>query len=127
MAKYPTLTEMGIQNPQEISSYRLYSRGSIDVLRIQYERKSGSLLPQTRRYNFGRSSKLVVTDSGTNTTETIYEISPFLSKALLELDDILKSRKKTKVSKEQLVNEINNLEADFNSQIVSIKKMIDQL
>ena len=43
--KYPTLSSMGIKNPQQITSYTVYSsREDMDVLRIRYARPLPSAL-----------------------------------------------------------------------------------
>ena len=89
---YPALAEMGIQRFHEISAYKLSHNGhNEDVLRIKYERAKGSLLPESRKYKFGRSMKAVIVDGGTARMEQTYEISPFLLKAVSELDALLES------------------------------------
>ncbi|MEM7564660.1 MAG: DUF3461 family protein, partial [Pseudomonadota bacterium] len=52
MSEYPRLAEMGIQNPQQIEKFAVYTVGNTDILRIIYDRKPGSLLPVSRRYKF---------------------------------------------------------------------------
>ena len=48
-ATYPTLTEMGINNPGEIERFSLNTIDNIDIIRIVYKRKKGSLLPASKR------------------------------------------------------------------------------
>ncbi len=91
---YPSLAEMGITRFHEISHYSLRQDGyDKDVLRVNYKRAKGSLLPYSRKYKFGRSLKTVVADGGTARMETTYEISPFLLKAVSEFDTLFEANK----------------------------------
>lgn len=93
---YPALAEMGIVRFHEISSYRLSQNGdNEDVLRVKYKRTKGSLLPHSRKYKFGRSMKTFVADGGTARMDHNYEISPFLLKAVSELDSLVTSNMST--------------------------------
>lgn len=89
-AAYPALSEMGIVRFHEISHYSLRQEGvDKDILRINYKRAKGSLLPYSRKYKFGRATKAVIADGGTARMENTYEISPFLLKAIAELDSLI--------------------------------------
>lgn len=91
LSRFPALEEMGITRAHEISNYSLRSDGGrTDILKVSYKRKKGSLLPQSRKYTFGRSLHTVVADGGTARMEQSYEISPFLLKAIAELDLLVK-------------------------------------
>ena len=88
---YPSLAEMGIIHFHEISNYTLRQEGpDKDVLRVIYKRAKGSFLPFSRKYKFGRSQKTVIADGGTARMATSYIISPFLLKAVSELDTLVK-------------------------------------
>ena len=88
---YPALSEMGITRFHEISSYTLRQEAADkDVLRVTYKRAKGSLLPYSRKYKFGRSQKTVLADGGTARMEMTHVISPFLLKAVSELDMLVK-------------------------------------
>ena len=88
---YPALSEMGITRFHEIASYTLRQEGADkDVLRVTYKRAKGSLLPYSRKYKFGRSQKTFLADGGTARVEITYVISPFLQKAVSELDRLVK-------------------------------------
>ena len=87
----PALSEMGITRFHEIASYTLRQEGADkDVLRVTYKRAKGSLLPYSRKYKFGRSQKTVLADGGTARVEITHVISPFLLKAVSELDRLVK-------------------------------------
>jgi hypothetical protein len=86
----PTLTEMGINNPSEITRYALSQpSGLVDELTIYYKRKKGSLLPVRRTYEFGRALRSAVADSGTGRIAHVGDISPKLLQATAELDALL--------------------------------------
>jgi len=89
---WPTLGEMGITRFHEVSHYTLRQDGeNRDVLKISYKRQKGSLLPESRKYRFGRSLKTVVADGGRARFEDTYEISPYLLRAVVELDRLVAS------------------------------------
>jgi hypothetical protein len=127
MKDYPTLTEMGVNNPQQIERYSLSSTNKVDNLRIIYRRQKGSFLPASKRFEFGRSSKTVVTDGGTHQTDVIHEISPFLQRAITELEHIIGS-KKTKLEHATIVkDELQRLRQEMSSRIDYIESLIDDM
>ncbi len=121
---YPALSEMGIVRFHEISNYSLRQDGADkDVLRVIYKRAKGSLLPHSRKYKFGRSLKTVIADGGTSRMEHTYEISPFLLKAVAELDELVAtnqhepSKSASTELKSDLLAEINELKQLINESI----------
>ncbi|ASJ74144.1 DUF3461 family protein [Granulosicoccus antarcticus] len=127
--QYPSLTEMGIVRFNEISHYSLRQSGpDKDVLRIIYNRAKGSFLPHTRKYKFGRAPKTVVADGGTARMEHTYEISPFLLKAVHELDELVKinqhdsSASSHEDLQTDLMNEMNELKQLINESTSSDNK-----
>jgi hypothetical protein len=127
MATYPTLNEMGINNPGEIERYSLNTTNNIDVLRVIYKRQKGSFLPTSKRFEFGRSSKTVVADSGTQKTEIVHEISPFLRRAMKELDSIITSKKSNIEHAKLVKQELQRLHQDMASRLVYIESLIDEM
>lgn len=112
---YPTLTEMGIASPSEISSYDIFEEvGDEDVLRIRYRRKPGSLLPVTREYRFRR-----VGASGDGSSD----ISPVLSKAMVELDQLLATRGEVSSLAAQINEALNAIEMEMARVRHLTKKM----
>ena len=127
MTKYLILTEMGITNPNEISRYTLHQVNKIDHLRIIYKRKKNSVLPVSKRFKFGRSEKMVMVDSGTQKTEIIQEISPYLTKAIAELDRVLKSKRSRKVLVKDIEEEISRIEEEMGAHMEALKSMLARL
>ncbi len=127
MKNYPTLTEMGVNNPEQIERFSLSTSKKVDNLRIIYRRKKGSLLPTSKRFEFGRSSKTVMTDSGTQKADVIYEISPFLQRAVVELEDII-GNKKTNLKQAAVVkDELQRLHQEMTSRLAYIESLIDDM
>lgn len=126
--QYPTLKSMGIQNPSQITGYVLSQpKPDSDLLRIKYQRPKGSFLPVTRSYRIGRSSKMQVTDSGTNQTEIVYEISPILSKAINELDSIVNTNQSKTELRQQILGELERMESDFVAEIATLRQLVEKI
>jgi len=126
--QYPTLTEMGITRFDEISHYRLHQEGqSKDVLRVYYRRAKGSLLPTSRKYNFGRAVKAVRSEGPSDQTKDIYEISPFVLKAVAELDSIRTTQKTTVDTKAQLIEELKQVEEEFSARMGELRAIAEKL
>ena len=126
--EYPTLKEMGIVRFNEISRYNLRREGPAkDVLKIYYERAVGSLLPTSRKYKFGRATNTVRTGSGGAGAQEVQQISPFLQKALAELDSLAKQRDASIDNKEQLLAEIDHLERTVRFKCDELKTRIERM
>lgn len=128
MVDYPALQEMGIARCNEISHYTLRQEGvAKDVLKIYYEREKGSFLPISRKYKFGRATKTVRVASGNSGTQDVHEISPFLRKALAELDSLVAQRQAGVNEKEQLLAEIDHLQHTVASKCDELKARVARL
>ena len=127
MSNYPKLTDMGIQHPDEIEKFAVYTVGNTDVLRIIYDRKKGSLLPVSRRYKFPQVKKSVIVDSGTRQTETLFESTPSFREALHELEQLKLSREKGQDIAAMIREEIKHLEEDIALRAQYIRSLVDKL
>lgn len=127
MSQYPTLTEMGINNPTEIERYSLNTVNHVDILRVIYKRKKGSLLPASKRFEFGRSTKTIMADSGTQKSEIVHEISPFVQKAIEELDSIIDAKKSTVGHAKLVKEELQRLHQEMTSRLAYIETLIDDM
>lgn len=128
MSQYSTLSSMGVQNPMQIIGYTLTQpRPDRDILRIRYERPKGSFLPVVRSYTFGRSQRTQVSNGALSQTELVYEVSPILSKAILELDSIVQSKQDRSELKLQILSEIERLQEEFNAELNSLKQLVSRL
>ncbi len=123
---YPALTEMGITNPEEIQRYSLQTVNNVDILRVIYKRKKGSLLPTSKKFRFGRAQKMVVSDSGKHKTELVHEISPFVIKATDELREIVRGKHTRSEQISIIMDEINRLEEETHTRIAYLKTLISK-
>ena len=122
MSKYPQLTEMGILHPEQIRSYIVNSISGIDVLRIFYSRKPGSLLPTTRSYEYPRVQRTITGDSGES--QTVLETAPELRAALAELKELLQSREPIPELAASVLDELESLEHELACRIQHIRELL---
>ncbi len=127
MSDYPRLSEMGIQHPQEIEKFAVYTVGNTDILHIIYDRKKGSLLPVSRRYKFAQVKKSVLVDSGTRQTETLFESTPAFREALHELEQLKLKREKGLDLAQMIREELQHLEVDIALRTQYIQSLVDKL
>jgi hypothetical protein len=131
MAKYKTLDEMKIKNPLEITRYSVqtveHADYHTDVLRIVYKRKKGSFLPHSKRFRFPRIKKTAIQDSGTRKMDIRWEVSPFLQKAVSELDQILSSELTKKENLKIVLDEMRRLEEDAKIRIDYIRSLLESI
>jgi hypothetical protein len=127
MSKYPKLTEMGIQHPEEIDKFAVYTIGNTDVLQVTYNRKKGSLLPVSRRYKFAQVKESVLVDSGTRKTQTLFISTPAFRDALHELEQLKVAKAEGLDLKVMLKEEIRLLQEDIALRTQYIDRLLDQL
>ena len=109
---FQLLTDMGIQHPEEITHYDFRQKSKKkDELIIHFKRKKGSLRAASRSYEYGRSQKTVVTDSGRPEYENTFELSPLAINAMEELNKLLEITRPSHDSlKQMLMSELAELE-----------------
>lgn len=127
MSQYPTLAEMDINRVDEIRHYSLHQEGHKDVLKIYYKRKKGSFLPERKTFRFGRSGKMLSTGDQGNPMREEYEISPFLLKALGELDSLLKKQDNLVDKKEHILERMEQIEQEVKSAHEEIRALLKEL
>lgn len=124
----PNLTEMGVLNPEQITSYStVHVAADMDVLKINYQRPKNSFLPKRRRYEFKRIGKPMPGSELRGADAIRYDISPILSRALTELDSILAGGKQKTATKQSLQRELEELNTSVSERIAHLSKMIDSL
>ncbi|MEO9656145.1 DUF3461 family protein [Marinomonas sp.] len=124
---YPTLESMGITSIQDIEKFTLRYEGGHDVLKVYYRREKGSLLPKSKKFKFGRSTKTVLADGGQQTYRQVQEPSLIVLRATEELSKIVGKQAEDKVTKEDLITELEHLEKVMNSKIKEIKEKINAI
>ncbi|MEL0635600.1 MULTISPECIES: DUF3461 family protein [Marinomonas] len=123
----PTLESMGITSTENIEKFTLRYENGQDVLKVYYRREKGSLLPKSKKFKFGRSTKTVLADGGQQTYRQVQEPSLIVVRALEELEKIVGKQHEIKVSKDDLIVELEHLEKVMESKIADIKEKIKAL
>ena len=124
---FTALAAMGVQNPEQIARYSTYMSDNIDILRIVYDRKKGSILPVSRKYRFPRIKKNELVDSGTRQTNVIYESSPQFRSALGELDQLMDARDSSVEIKKLIIEEVASLEEEVAARTAYIRSLVERL
>lgn len=124
---YPTLESMGITSYDNIEKYTLRYEGGFDVLKIYYRRAKGSLLPKSKKFKFGRATRTVLADGGTQQYREISEPSLVVLRAVDELSQLLGQEHDDKQTKEELLQELEHLERVVANKIADIKEKIEKL
>lgn len=125
--RYPTLKLMGIENADQIQSYSLSGRDDrADTLKITYRRPAGSFLPTTRKYDFDRTAR-AANPAATGGELQIYEISPILEQALVELDTIVHGHETVEAAVEDILNQISELEKELAGELGALRAKIKKL
>jgi len=127
VSNYPTLFEMGINNPGEIQRYSHQTIGNVDVLRVVYQRKKGSLLASSRRYRFQRNDELVLAEGDARGAQIRHNISPTLRKALTELDRVVNTKPKDTPTTEIIRDELKRMKEDSEARYAYIESLLKEL
>ena len=127
MDKYQTLEEMKIKSPLEIARYAVQTVDNIDWLRVVYKRKKGSFLPESKHFRFPRIKKTTMENSGTRKMDIRWEISPFLQKAVSELDQLLSDKISKEKMKAVILDELKRLEQESHMRVLYIRGLIEEL
>lgn len=126
--KTPSLTEMGVLNPEQIIGYTVvHVAEDMDVLKINYQRPKGSFLPNRRRYEYKRIGKPMPGPELRGKEAIRYDISPILGQAIAELDTMLAGDKRMTVTKQSLKDELKELGVELNVRIAHLSEMIEAL
>ena len=127
MNKYPQLAKMGVSQPKQIERYSVNSIAYTDILRIDYERPSGSILPCSKTFKFPRIQTTVPAGDGANGERTAMVSSPELRAAVDELKAILGSKAQIEDVAGAVLNELRLLEEDIASRSDYIKELLTKI
>lgn len=118
---------MGITSFDDIEKFTLRYENSLDVLKVYYRREKGSLLPKSKKFKFGRSTKTVLTDGGQQTYREVKEPSLIVLRAVEELTQLVGKQKELKVTKDDLIKELEHLERVVTDKMAELKEKIGTL
>ncbi|MBM6552258.1 DUF3461 family protein [Marinomonas ostreistagni] len=124
---YLTLESMGITSYDNIEKYTLRYEGGFDVLKIYYRREKGSLLSKSKKFKFGRATRTVLADGGTQQYREISEPSLVVLRAVDELSQLLGQEHDSQPSKEELLQELEHLERVVSQKVAEIKDKIEKM
>jgi hypothetical protein len=127
MSAYPNLSNMGINHPEEISKFAVFTVGNTDILQITYDRKKGSLLAESRRYRFPQVKKTVMVDGGTDKAQSVFESTAAFRDALHELEQLKLAREQGRNKKDAILEEIRMLEEEIAWRLEYIKSLTEKL
>lgn len=121
---YQTLNSMGITSLEDIEKFTLRYENGFDVLKVYYRREKGSLLPKSKKFKFGRSTKTVLADGGKQTYRQVQEPSLVVLRAVEELGQLVGKQHEDKATKDDLIQELEHLEKVVNSKLTELKEKI---
>lgn len=127
MAEYKHLMQLGINNPNEIDRYSLQTVNNVDILRVVYRRKKGSLLPESKKFRFARTEKIRGADLDARGTWIDYEVSPFIRDVMAELDQIVRTKHDREHKLDLIQEELVHLEEENAHRLAYIRNLIDEL
>ena len=127
MAEYKHLMQLGINNPNEIDRYSLQTVNNVDILRVVYRRKKGSLLPESKKFRFARTEKIRGADLDARGTWIDYEVSPFIRDVMAELDQIVRTKHDRAHKLDLIQEELVHLEEEYAHRLAYIRTLIDEL
>ena len=127
MAEFKSLRQLGINNPDEIDRYSLQTVNNVDILRVVYRRKKGSLLPDSKKFRFARTEKIRGADPDARGTWIDYEVSPFIRDVMAELDQIVRAKHDREHKLEVIREELARLEEENTHRVAYIRSLIESL
>lgn len=129
MSDFPCLIEMGIEKDaiRDINKFTLRQEGKEDILKIYFKRKPGSLLASSRKFRIGRAEHTVrVKDNPQGYVEAA-PMSPFLMKAVDELNCLVKQEHNRELTKQRLIEDIEHLEKVMSNKLAELRQDLEAL
>ena len=101
------------------------SISNLDVLRIIYKRRKGSLLPVSLTYEFPRVQRETTDRAGE--TQSVMETDPMLRAAVTELKLLLQATEDKRSLAESIDEELRQLEEEIAMRCESIRELVGKL
>ncbi len=124
---HPHLKSIGICNIEEIVRYSLRQDGEHDILKIYYQKNGHELLARSNKFKFLRQQKRVSGGYQGDSYTNLSEINPTLRNIINELDLLAVNANSEKEIKEQLVNDLKQLECVVANKISEMEEKISRL
>lgn len=130
MSQYPTLKSMGVNSIDDVIKYTIRHEGETDVLKIYYKRAKGSFLSRSKKFSFIRGKRSVPIETrNSKAFENINTISPQLTEAIKELDQLQASKvqQDPENPKEKLEAHMDHLEKVVNDKLKEMQDIISKM
>lgn len=125
--QFPTLVEMGVEEPRDIERYTSRIEGDVDVLKIYFHRHQGEWMAKSKKFKFKRMHKNMRVNEGKVPYIQTTESSPYFLRAVTELDQLVAKEQDAKNKKERLLEEVEHLEKVVSRKIEDLRRQIDEL
>ncbi len=125
--KYPTLLEMGIEEPHEVERYTSRIEGDMDILKIYFHRHQGEWMTKSKKFKFKRQHKNMRVNEGRVPYIATTESSPYFLRAIAELDTLVTVEKTAKDRKQRLLEDIEHLEKVVERKLEDMRRQIEEL
>lgn len=125
--QFPTLSEMGIEEPRDIERYTSRIEGDVDVLKIYFHRHQGEWMAKSKKFKFKRMHKNMRVNEGRVPYIATTESSPYFLRAVAELDTLVSADRTAKDKKERLLDEIEHLEKVVARKLEDMRRQIEEM
>ncbi|WP_136680423.1 DUF3461 family protein [Neptunomonas sp. XY-337] len=125
--KFPTLTEMGIEEPSDIERYTSRIEGDVDVLKIYFHRHQGEWMAKSKKFKFKRMHKNMRVNEGRVPYIATTESSPYFLRAVAELDSLVAAERTSQDHKQRLLDDIEHLEKVVSRKIEDMRRQIEEM
>lgn len=125
--QFPTLSEMGIEEPRDIERYTSRIEGDVDVLKIYFHRHQGEWMAKSKKFKFKRMHKNMRVNEGRVPYIATTESSPYFLRAVAELDTLVSADRSAKDKKERLLDEIEHLEKVVARKLEDMRRQIEEM
>ena len=125
--KYPTLLEMGIEEPHEVERYTSRIEGDMDILKIYFHRHQGEWMTKSKKFKFKRQHKNMRVNEGRVPYIATTESSPYFLRAIAELDTLVTVEKTAQDRKQRLLEDIEHLEKVVARKLEDMRRQIEEM
>ena len=125
--EYIILKSLGVKDVDHIERYAVRTEGDSDSLKIYYEKKKGQLFHKSEKFKFPRSRRGVRSSTDPNGYMEMSEVSPMLTKVMVELDDIVNHDQQEQSAKKKILMDLRHLEKVVKQKIEEIEVQLDKL
>ena len=127
MSEFPTLEELGIDNPNEIDRYSLQTINDVDILRVVYRRQKGSLLTESKKISIWPRREITAHGRPPPGRLFTMKFRHLCANSWQSLDQIVHAKHDKNRKLEILEEELHRLEEESAHRIAYIRNLIAEL